>query len=356
MVRLGIIGLGKWAGVLAKAAARSSSLCITHGYSRSAATRQAFAAAHGVECPETLEHWLADPAIEGVILTVPNELHLSYALQCARAGKHVYIEKPIAGQLGEARALRAACDAAGVRVFVGHCAKLLGGVQQMRQAIDAGELGELCLVEGRFSNERALALTPADWRWYQDKAPGGPLSQIAIHQFDVLRHLGGAVDTVSAISSRKSPAGAEVEDQWVVSLGFSNGALGCITSSWTSPGVFEVRVVGTRALMHYRIDQTRWATAERLHEGASLTLQRHGQSPGAAQEIPVQPGDMFQDELELFAGLVRGTPQPDFDAGYGIDILGLVEAARQSDRSDGRRVHLRSLLQDHAPAAPDRPL
>ncbi len=356
MVTLGIIGLGKWAGVLARAAARSSRLSIARGWSRSAATRRAFATAHGIDCPETLEQLLEDPAIEGVLLTVPNELHLSYALQCARAGKHVYIEKPITGRLDEALALRSACDAAGVRVFVGHCAKLLAGVRLMHQAAAAGELGALCLIEGRFSNERGLALTPQDWRWYQDKAPGGPLSQIAIHQFDVLRHLGGEVDTVSAISSRRSPAGAEVEDQWVVSLGFASGALGCVTTSWTSPGVFEVRVVGTRALMHYRIDQTRWGTAERLHEGASLVLQKHGQSPTAAAELPVPQSDMFQQELELFADLVRGTPQPDFDADYGIGILGLVEAARHSDRHDGTRVRLGPFLQNPTGAAYDRPL
>lgn len=343
-VGLGIVGLGKWAGVLARAAARSKELRIVRGTSRSAATRDAFAAAHGIEGVDSLEALLADPSIEGVILTVPNELHLDVALQCARAGKHVYIEKPITHRLHEALALRQACAAAGVRVFVGHCAKLLAGVKLMRQALDAGELGEPCLIEGRFSNERALALTPQDWRWYQDRAPGGPLSQIAIHQFDVLRALGGPVATVSAMSARRSPVGAEVEDQWVVSLGFASGALGCVTSSWTSPGTFEVRVVGTRALMHYVIDQTRWGTAERLHEGATLTLQRHGQSPASAQSIPVPAGDMFQEELELFARCVRGEPQPGFDADWGIEVLGLVEAARASDRDEGRRVRLDDFL------------
>lgn len=338
MVKLGIIGLGKWAGVLATAAAKSSRLQITKGFSRSAKTRQAFSSNFGIACPDTVEQILQDPQIQGVIVTVPNELHLSIARQCAQAGKHVYIEKPIASRLDEARELKLACEARGIRVFIGHCAKLLSGVQQMRQAIDAGELGDVCLIEGHFFNERALGLTPDDWRWYQAKAPGGPLSQIAIHQFDVLRYLGGPVDTVSAMSSRKSPVGAQVEDQWVVSLGFASGALGCVASSWTSPGVFEVRVVGTRALMHYQIDQTQWAAAHRLHEGASLSLQKHGQSPRAAQSIPVTRSDMFLDELELFAQLVLGTPQLHFDADYGIEILGLVEAARHSDQTQGTRV------------------
>ena len=344
MVELGIIGLGKWASVLATAAARSSQLRIVKGFGRSARSRDAFAAAHGIACTDSAEDMLGDPAIKGVILTVPNELHLDYALQCARAGKHVYIEKPITNGLAEARALERACAEAGVRVFIGHCAKLLNGVQQMRQAMAAGELGEICLIEGHFFNERALALTPEDWRWYQAKAPGGPLSQIAIHQLDVLRYLGGPVASIGASSARRSPAGAEVEDQWVLNLQFDSGALGSVLSSWTAPGLFDVRVTGTRATMHYEIDQTRWARAHELHQGASLTLRRNGQSPRDALAMAVEASDMFQEELERFAQGVRGTPQPDFDAGYGIEILGLVEAARRSDAAQGLRVNMRDFL------------
>jgi predicted dehydrogenase len=348
MVQLGIIGLGKWASVLATAAAQSSQLRIVKGFSRSARTRDAFSAAHGIACAGSADEMLGDPAIEGVILTVPNELHLDYALQCARAGKHVYIEKPIANRLGEARTIGRACAEAGVRVFIGHCAKLLDGVRQMQQTMASGELGEICLIEGHFFNERALALTPDDWRWYQAKAPGGPLSQIAIHQFDVLRYLGGPVASIGASAARRSPAGAEVEDQWVLNLQFESGALGSVLSSWTAPGLFDVRVTGTRATMHYEIDQTRWARAQDLHQGASLTLRRNGQSPRDALAMPVQPSDMFQDELERFAQLVRGTPQPDFDANYGIEILGLVEAARRSAGAHGVRVRMRDFLAEPA--------
>ncbi|VTU16229.1 Putative 4,5-dihydroxyphthalate dehydrogenase [Variovorax sp. PBL-H6] len=344
MIELGIIGLGKWAGVLARAAASSDKLRITRGFSRSAGTRASFASDFGIDCPDRVEDLLADPALQGIILTVPNELHLEYALRCAEAGKHVYIEKPITQRLDEALSLRTACEAAGVRVFVGHCAKLLAGVQAIRQHIDAGELGDLCLLEGHFFNPRALSLTREDWRWYQDKAPGGPLSQIAIHQLDVQRFLGGPVASVGATSARRSPARPEVEDQWLLSLVFESGALGSIGSSWTAAGVFDIRVVGTRATMHYRIDQTLWPTAGRLHESATLTLQRQGQAFHQAERLPVAAGDMFQDELERFAEAIGGRPQPDFDADYGIEILGMVEAARHSDRHQGARVDLREFV------------
>lgn len=344
MVRLGIIGLGKWGQVLARAAQHSSRFSISKGFSRSAATRAAFESDYGIVCPDDLQIILADPEIEGVILSLPNELHLPYALMCADAGKHIYIEKPITNNLADAWSLKAACELSGIRVFIGHCAKLLAGVQRIKQSIDAGDLGDICLIEGRFSNDRAMKLTPDDWRWHQEKAPGGPLSQIAIHQFDVLRYLGGPVRSVNAISTRKSPAQPEVEDQWVIGLRFENGALGNVNSSWTSPGVFEVRVTGTKGLMHYTIDQTLWGTAHRLHEGATLYWQKTGQSPQASTPIPLEASDMFTRELDLFIDLIQGTPQPDFDAHYGIEILGMVEAARHSDRTGGSRIDLHSLL------------
>ena len=68
-------------------------------------------------------------------------------------------------------------------------------------------------MEANFSNERALELTPKAWRWYKDRAPGGPLSQLAIHQFDVLHYLGGEIVEASSIASKLSPVGAEVDDQ-----------------------------------------------------------------------------------------------------------------------------------------------
>src|SRR5205823_11398398 len=162
----------------------------------------------------------------------------------------------------------------GVQVMVGHSARLLVGTRMMRQAIDRGELGRVAFIEANFSNERALELTPQTWRWYKDKAPGGPLSQLAIHQFDVLHYLGDEVVEASAISSKLSPVGAEVDDQSMTLLKFSDGKVGYVGSCWTSLGVFAVRVFGSKGLMHYEIDFETWDTPDRLHKKSTLYIQR----------------------------------------------------------------------------------
>ena len=104
----------------------------------------------------------------------------------------------------------------------------MAGIRMIREAIDAGELGRVAFIEANFSNERALELTPKTWRWYKDRAPGGPLSQLAIHQFDVLHYLGGEIVEVSSMASKLSPVGAEVDDQSMTLLKFADGKVGYV--------------------------------------------------------------------------------------------------------------------------------
>jgi predicted dehydrogenase len=343
---LGIIGLGKWSSVLTNACAKSSTIKITNAYSRSKETREKYTEKHNIPCVQSAEELLTDPSIQGVILTVPNELHLEYAKLCAQYGKHIYIEKPIANTLADAIELRDACRRHGIKVFVGHVAKLLSGVHLISQELKSGNLGELCMIEGLFSNDRALTLTPENWRWYQLKAPGGPLSQIAIHQFDVLRFLGGPISEISAMSAKRSPVGSEVEDQWLINMQFKNGALGSIISSWTSPGIFEIRVIGTKGLMHYRLDQTKWGEPELLYKNASLFFQRTGESFIDAVEYHLPPDNMFLSELELFGEMISGHDQELFDANYAIEILSLVEASRTSALQNSSKINITKFLSE----------
>jgi predicted dehydrogenase len=185
-VKVGIVGLGRWAKVLTRAAAKSDKLRIVAGYSRSEDKRAVFQQETGVPSTPDLQTLLADPAIQGVILTVPNEQHFPVAEEVAKAKKHIYTEKPIANTLEDGLRIEALQKQYGVQVMVGHSARLLVGTRMIKQAIDQGDLGRVSFIEANFSNERALELTPKTWRWYRDKAPGGPLSQLAIHQFDAL--------------------------------------------------------------------------------------------------------------------------------------------------------------------------
>lgn len=345
-VNVGIVGLGRWAKVLTRAARKSDKLKIVAGFSRSQEKRDAFQQEMGVPGTPDLQAMLADPAIKGVILTVPNEQHLPVAIEVARAGKHVYTEKPIASTLEEGLQIEALEHRHNVTVTVGHSARLMGGIKTIRDAIDAGELGRVAFMEANFSNERALELTPQTWRWYKARAPGGPLSQLAIHQFDVLHYLGGEIVEASSMASKLSPVGAEVDDQSMTTLRFVDGKLGYVGSCWTSPGIFAVRVFGSKGLMHYEIDFGTWDTPDKLHLTSTLYIQRGKDGYGKREELKVPESDMFRAELEMFADSCRSGSSNLLNAHNGNVAVATVYAALRSIERNGASVRIADVIEE----------
>jgi predicted dehydrogenase len=343
-VEVGIVGLGRWAKVLTRASLASDALKIVAGYSRSETSRAGFAQEFGIAVVPDLATMLADPAIRGVILTVPNEQHLPVARAVAQAGKHVYTEKPIASTLEEGLEIEALERTHAVSVTVGHSARLMAGIRAIRAAIDAGELGRVAFIEANFSNERALELTPKTWRWYKDKAPGGPLSQLAIHQFDVLHYLGGEIVEASAMASKLSPVGAEVDDQSMTLLKFADGKVGYVGSCWTSPGIFAVRVFGSKGLMHYEIDFGTWDTPSELHKTSTLYIQRGKDGYGKRDQLTIPESDMFRAELDMFAESCRSGRSNELNARNGNVAVAVVYAALRSIEQHGQAVRIADVI------------
>ena len=212
----------------------------------------------------------------------------------------------------------------------------MAGIRVMGKAIEAGELGRVGFMEANFSNERALELTPKAWRWYKDRAPGGPLSQLAIHQFDVLHYLGGEIaggqlDRLEAVAGRRRGR-RPVDD--AAALRRRQDRL-CRHRRWTSPGVFCVRVFGSKGLMHYEIDFGTWDTPDKLHQTSTLYIQRGKDGYGKREELPVPESDMFRAELDMFAESCRTGKPNELTARNGNVALAVVYA-RRCARSSGR--------------------
>lgn len=345
-VNVAIAGLGRWAKVLTRAAAKSDKLKIVAGYSRSEEKRDAFQAEMKVPSVSSMQAILADTSIAGVILTVPNEQHLPMAQLVAEARKHVYTEKPIASTLADGLQIAELEQRYGITVTVGHSARLMGGIRKIRETIDKGELGRVAFLEANFSNNRALELTPKTWRWYKDRAPGGPLSQLAIHMFDLLHYLGGEILEASSIASKLSPVGAEVDDQSMTLVKFADGKVGYVGSCWTSPGVFAVRVFGSAGLMHYEIDFDTWDTPDQLHRNSTLYIQRGKDGYAKREELKVPESNMFCAELEMFAESCRSGKSNELNAYNGNVAVAIVNAALKSIDEHGRSVRIADVFEE----------
>ena len=220
----------------------------------------------------------------------------------------------------------------------------MAGIRIILEPFDKDELGRVAFIEANFSNNRALELTPKMWRWYKHRAPGGPLSQLAIHQFDVLHYLGGEIAEASSVASKLSPVGAEVDDQSMTLLKFADGKVGYVGACWTSPGVFAVRVCGSKGLMHYEIDFETWDTPDQLHKKSTLYIQRGTDGYAKRQELPVPESDMFRAELEMFAESCRTGKANELNAHNGNIAVAVVYAALRSIELQGRSVAIADVL------------
>src|SRR5690348_4669589 len=135
-LRVAAVGMGWWSDVLADAVVRSGKLEIAACFTRSADKRRAFAAKYRCRAAVSYEEVLGDPEIEAVINTTPNDAHLETTLAAAAAGKHVFLDKPIANTVAQARAITEACRKAGVVLALGYQRRRESQFRWIRQQID----------------------------------------------------------------------------------------------------------------------------------------------------------------------------------------------------------------------------
>ncbi len=183
------------------------------------------------------------------ICTPPVE-HAAATIAAARAGKHVLCEKPIARHLADARAMIAACEAAGVRLFVAHVVRFFPEFARAKAVLDSGALGRLGVVR----SVRGGA-PPGHSGWFADIAQsGGVTLDMIIHDIDYQRWLCG--DVVRVFARGMTFRGLGV-DHALITLRFASGAIGHIEGSWAFPaGNFRtsIELAGTEGLLVHDSD------------------------------------------------------------------------------------------------------
>jgi predicted dehydrogenase len=327
-VRVACVGMGWWSDVLADAMQRSDKLNIVACYSRSVEKRQAFAAKYACRVAPGYEAILADRAVEAIVNTTPNDVHLYTTRAAAAAGKHVFLDKPIANTIADARALTEACRNAGVVLALGYQRRREAPFRWIRKQIDDGVFGKLVNAECNISRDRLGKIDLASWRYTAKGMPGGVMLQIGIHYTDVLEYLLGPIKAVSAQLAQLVLPGDNPDVASMI-LEHESGALSTLNASYASASEYYLmNVYGKEASAYYD-----------LHQGLRF-LKR-----GAERSSPVECGktDAIVDELDEFAAAVRGQAKPEMDGERATTSLAVIRAGVESARA-GRRVAVAEIL------------
>jgi predicted dehydrogenase len=327
-LRVACIGMGWWSDVLADAIMRSRKLKIVSCFTRSPDKRAAFAAKYGCRASPSYEAVLADPAVEAIINTTPNDAHLPTTRAAAEAGKHVFLDKPIANTVVDGRAIAQCVRKHGIVLALGYQRRRESHFRWIRKQIDAGALGRLVNAEANISRDRLGQIDLSSWRYQAAGMPGGVMLQIGIHYMDVLEYLMGPI---VAVSGRFTQLVLPGDNPDVASLVFEheNGALSTLNASYASSSEYYLmNVYGKAASAFYDLF-------------GGLRMLKQGET--APVSVPCAKNDTLVEELEEFADAARGNGVPEVNGDRATASLAVIRAGILSAR-ESRRVEVGELM------------
>ncbi|MEX0756289.1 MAG: Gfo/Idh/MocA family oxidoreductase [Actinomycetota bacterium] len=314
-VRLGVVGIGWWGGVLTESARESGLAEVVACFARSVDTREAFAKEHGCRAASSLEDILDDPEIDGLLVATPHSTHLEMVERAAAAGKHVFVEKPLTLTVAEAKRSIAATEAAGVILQVGHNRRRQPANRLLKELIGSGELGTVLQLEGNQSGPGGHKPALPGWRRTAEECPAGGMTGLGVHIVDTFNYFVGPAKRVTAFSKRIHGF-LPLDEATTVILEYESGPLGYIGTSYFVPAVNVLSVYGSDGNAWNEEDGTRLFTQERKDP--------------ARIEREVDTVNTIVDELAEFARCIRDGTTPETGAAQGLEVAAVLEAIDRS--------------------------
>jgi myo-inositol 2-dehydrogenase / D-chiro-inositol 1-dehydrogenase len=292
---------------------------------------------YDVALEPTAEALLARDDVQAVIIATPHSTHVSLAIEAAAAGRHVYLEKPMAVTLAECDRMIEACRAAGVLLTVNHVTRYRRSPRTAKGLVDEGAIGDLRMVRVLSS---VIGYLPDDHGWAKNPEEGGAWLDMGVHMFDALRWFTDSeVDVIFAsirdfggLEHQRRTGLAEtvmrngVLTQLLVSMEMPAPGLGS-QSQWTlvgSDGIIESDSYG-------KVRLGRGDTWELVYEMPPFALNADVYSPVRLEA--------FAAQVEGFAAAIEAGGAAGMAGEDGRAAVELVEAAARSS-SSGQAVRL----------------
>jgi predicted dehydrogenase len=334
LINIAIIGYGYWGPNLVRNFAETPEAVIGGVADLDSARLEIVARRFpGVKVTTDCTDLLRDPSIDAIAIATPVHTHFELALAALRAGKHVWLEKPMTEHSHQARQLIDEAERRGLVLLVDHTFVYTGAVQKMAELIHAGELGKLYYYDSIRVN---LGLFQRDV---------SVISDLAVHDFSILDFLvREQPSAVSASGTNHFPG--TPENLAYVTLFYDSGFIAHANVSWLAPvKVRQVLVGGSKKMITY--DDLEPSEKIKIYDkGISLT-----DDPEKIKEMRVgyRTGDMWAPKLGVaealgvegahFVDCIVNKKVPQTDGQLGLRVVELIEAACRSMRCKGATVY-----------------
>jgi predicted dehydrogenase len=370
-IRTAIFGTGFMGRVHLEGVRRVESVEAAAIFGRNADAAHRLGAGFGVSTVATdYREILRDPSIDAVHICTPNAQHFTMAKDALSAGKHVLCEKPLATSVEEGEELAALAVKKGLSNCVCHNLRYYPMVQQMRSLCASGELGEILVVQGTYSQDWLLYDT--DWNWRVETQAGGPsrcMADIGSHWFDMAEHVTGlrvtsvCADLQTFHKTRKKPKGSvetftnkllaaddyvetavDTEDFGAALFRMGMRTRGSMTASQVSAGRkngLSIEIYGTKSSVAWNQERPDELWCGLRDDGNKIFIKDPSLLKAAARAFADLPGghsegydDTFKQVFRRFYSSIAqsGGPRDYPQFVDGLRQLSILEAVLQSHR------------------------
>lgn len=273
---------------------------------------------------------LKDGEVEAVSVCLPNVHHGPVSLAAMKSGCHVFVEKPMAVSLGEAKRMLGAAKKAGVLLMVDQCQRRFPVNRKAKEVLASGILGKVLYASAMFGHSGPEHWSPTGkWFFKAKDAKFGAMADLGVHKVDQLRYLTGLeITSVSSFHGCLEKKRCDVDDNFAACITFENGAMGTLGASWTAKG----------ACMDYAHFHCANGTL-RVEGSAAVPLVAHLDNPACTIEfdLPEPYGDSEEgwgvDACGNFVRAALGLEAPFCTGEEGMKSLAVILAADKAARS-----------------------
>lgn len=313
MIRLALIGAGAFGRKNAAAFAAHSDRCrisvvVDPNLDAAKDAAQTYDATAVATLEEAFDH------CDAVIISSPHFLHPEQCIASAQAGKHCWVEKPIALKTSDADRMCAAVDAAGVKTMTGYTVRFAKGIQTFKRVIDEGLIGDIVSAYSRRIVDLGFASQPDNWRHDTTKT-GGVLTELGTHELDWIVHLLGMPQSVFARTFALGPQGFLANDHLWAMLNYADGKTATLEQSQMAKLIMDNGIIGTKGCVYYK----KW--------GGQIALALSGKDEEILEAAPAI------DKHLHFLDVIDGRCESVADIHYSRGITHLVEQILTSAQS-----------------------
>ncbi|HZE59323.1 MAG TPA: Gfo/Idh/MocA family oxidoreductase [Burkholderiales bacterium] len=246
MIRAAIVGIGTWGRNLVAAVEGSEVIRFVAGATRTPATAELFCKQHGIRLMDSYDDLLAYGELDAVVLATPHSMHCEQIVAAAKAGKHVFVEKPLGLDAKDAERAVAACAQKRLTLAVGYNWRFQPALLEAKRMLEDGRLGRLLHIEGNFCGPSAYRFTREHWRQDRDEAPAGGMTGRGVHVVDAMLYLAGSHIASVMAQSDRLVHDYGVDDTTSMLFRFRSGATAYLGTVIATAETWRLQIFGSK--------------------------------------------------------------------------------------------------------------